>query len=211
MTPVVDRLLSGIETAGSGTHSPFIVAIDGGAGAGKSTLAAHVARRLGIGAVTLDDFFTTRVAEPELARFPVETRWQHWFEWDRVRGQALEPPRRGDTARWQVFDYLGPRDEVGRYRLKAETTELAATDIVIFEGATSASPIVAELVDFAVLVSLDEGLRQRRKAGRGDGDYADLDTRHALHDVTQQHYLTRVCPPSRFDLVLDNEFAHPLP
>ena len=211
MTPLVDRLLSGIQMARSGARRPFIVAIDGGAGAGKSTLAAHAARRLETGVLCLDDFFTTRVAEPDLVRFPIETRWRHWFEWDRVRTQALEPLRRGETARWQAFDYLGPRDGAGRYRLKVEITELAATDVVIFEGATSACPVVADLIDFAVLVSVDEGERRRRKAGRGDGDYADLDTWHALHDATQQHYLSCVCPPSRFDLLLNNAPARSQP
>ena len=51
--------------------------------------------------------------------------------------------------------------------MEVEIAELAATDVVIFEGATSACPVVADLVDFAVLVSVDEGKRWRRKAGRG--------------------------------------------
>ena len=82
MTPLVDRLLSSVEMAYFGARRPFIVGIDGGAGAGdKSALAAQIAWGLETGVLYLDDFFTIRVAEPDLLRFPIETRWRHWFEW----------------------------------------------------------------------------------------------------------------------------------
>ena len=68
-----------------------LVAVDGHAGSGKTTLAARLAERLGGAPVVHTDDLATH-EEP--------------FGWtERLAGQVLAPLGRGDTARHEVYDW----------------------------------------------------------------------------------------------------------
>ena len=81
----------------------MVVAVDGASAAGTSTLAAEVGRRLRASVVG-GDFYRV---------MPEEQRWrlsaaegvEQYFDWQRLRREALEPLRAGRPARYRPFDW----------------------------------------------------------------------------------------------------------
>src|SRR5262245_36513350 len=74
----------------------LVVAIDGHGGAGKTTIATAAARAIGAAVVHTDDFFIPARAGAPLAEY---------YDWPRIRAEALEPLRAGRTARFDRFDW----------------------------------------------------------------------------------------------------------
>jgi hypothetical protein len=103
--------------------------------------------------------------------------------------------RRGETAVWRAFDW-----DSFDGRLCDEPTSLAGSDFIILEGVYSARPELADLIDVAVLVSIDEELRAGRLLQRqGEAEPWDLQWRSA-----EDHYFAHLAPPDRFDLIVRN-------
>ena len=59
------HILERIEALRAELARPVVVALDGGSGSGKSTIAARLAKLTDIALVTLDDFYQTQVPESE--------------------------------------------------------------------------------------------------------------------------------------------------
>ena len=101
-------------------HRPFVVAIDGGSGSGKSTIAAITAVRLNAALVQTDDFFTAEITSAGWdARTSLE-RADEAISWRRLRREALEPLLQGKTARWHLFDFAGGCRPDGSYSLSLQ-------------------------------------------------------------------------------------------
>lgn len=79
------HILERIEALRAELARPVVVALDGGSGSGKSTIAARLAKLTDIALVTLDDFYQTQVPESEWPHKTVAERLNRVFEWDRVR------------------------------------------------------------------------------------------------------------------------------
>src|SRR5205085_4450915 len=94
---------------------PVAVALDGGSGAGKSTIAGRLTRLTSVALVRLDDFYQTAIPESELPRKTVEQRLNGVFDWSRIRSEALEPLRAGRPGRWHAFDFMRGLGEAGTY------------------------------------------------------------------------------------------------
>src|SRR6267154_2509240 len=95
-----------IERLRSKLRRPIVVAVDGGSGAGKTTIAEKLMRLTEVALVPLDDFYKT-----------VEQRLNGVFDWPRVRSEALEPLRAGRPGRWHAFDFMGGLGNEGTYGL----------------------------------------------------------------------------------------------
>src|SRR5436853_3213353 len=102
---------------------PIVVALDGGSGAGKTTIAERLTRLTEIALVPLDDFYQTVIPESEWPHKTVEQRLNGVFDWSRVRSEALEPLRAGRPGRWYPFDFVRGLGKAGTYSLKKEMTE----------------------------------------------------------------------------------------
>jgi len=175
--------------AGWTPKRPLVVALDGRSGAGKSTLAMALARRMGAGVIEGDDFFA---GGTEVRDDPPACLTASCIDWTRQR-QVLSALRRGETAVWRAFD----RDSFDG-RLSDHPTELAPSEVVILEGVYSARPELADLIDIAVLVSIDEETRAGRLLEReGEAEPWDLQWRSA-----EDHYFAHLAPPDRFDLIV---------
>jgi hypothetical protein len=72
--------------------------------------------------------------------------------------------------------------------------------VVLLDGAYSAQPELSDLIDVAVLMTLDDTERGRRLAVREGSEY--MRRWHELWDPAEDHYFSHVRPPSSFDIVL---------
>ena len=178
----------------------LVVAIDGRSGAGKSTVAKAVARAIGAVIVPCDDFFSASVSNAEWDRRTPEQRAAEAMDWRRLKREAIEPLRAGRPARWYAFDFpAGPRAD-GTYPLRGIPTELASKPVVLLDGAYSARPELADVVDLSVLVEAAPLTREARLAAREAADF--LRQWHARWDLAEDYYFGHVRPPSAFDMVL---------
>lgn len=198
------KLLTEVDRIRSELRRPIVVALDGGSGAGKSTIARRLMRLTDVALVPLDDFYQTRIPESELPHKTVEQRLDVVFDWERVRSDALEPLRAGRPGRWYAFDFMRGLSEGGTYTLKKQVTEVAPAPTILVEGAYSASPPLRDFIDLAVLVEAQNQTRHSRTVARGD-DAEFLARWHEIWDEVEAYYFEHVCPPESFDLVIGND------
>src|SRR6266436_2813883 len=198
------KLLTEINRIRFTVRRPIVVALDGGSGAGKSTIAERLMRLTDVALVPLDDFYQTLIPESQLPHQTVEQRLNGVFDWSRVRSEALEPLRAGRPGRWQAFDFTHGLGKAGTYSLKKEVTEVPPAPTILIEGAYSASPPLRDLVDLAVLVEAQDKRRHLRTVARGD-DTEFLAKWHSIWDEVETYYFHHVCPPESFDLIIPND------
>jgi len=179
----------------------LVVAVDGHGAAGKSTIAAAVAYATGAALVRTDDFFQRPPARPggapdggapdggqALARY---------YDWRRIRAEALEPLRGRRSAVFRRFDWprgagLGP------------CVTVEPSDLILLEGVFSAAPELSDLVDRSVLVDTPEQERLRRLHARVSPDEWDADWLAA-----EQAYFDMIRPRSSFGLIVPGTSSRP--
>jgi uridine kinase len=198
-------ILVEIERRTQHCHAPVLVALDGGSGAGKSTLAAMLGREIDAVVVPLDDFFAAHIPDWEWDARSSAERARDVFDWQRLRADALEPLLAGQSARWHPFDFAAGLGPDGTYALSKQSVERHAAPVIILDGAYSASPEVADLIDLAVLVDVPFPERHKRLAEREDERF--LQRWHAVWDDVEKYYFTEVRPKSSFDLVVSGSSA----
>jgi len=192
--------VAAIERTLSRKGAPVVVALDGGSGAGKSTLAAWIEGAFDTASIPLDDFFAADVPDREWDAFTVEEKLARAFDWARVRAEAIEPLREGKKARWHAFDFVSGARPDGTYGMEATAKERAPADVILIEGAYSAGPALADVVDLAILVDVPVAERHARLRGREEAGF--LERWHARWDEVEVHYLDEVRPRDAFDLVV---------
>jgi uridine kinase len=170
----------------------LVLALDGHGAAGKSTLAGTVAGATGAALVHTDDFFRPARAagRGDADRASGVPALASYYEWRRIRNQALEPRRAGCGAQFRRFDW-----ERGSGLDGAVTVD--ARPVVLLEGVFSAAPELADLVDRSVLVDTPRPVRLRRLRARVTPEEWDDDWLTA-----EQAYFDAVRPPSSFDLIV---------
>ena len=198
------KILKETERIRTRVRRPVVVALDGGSGAGKTTIAERLMSLADVALVQLDDFYQTVIPESEWPLKTVEQRLNGVFDWSRVRSEALEPLRAGRGGHWHAFDFMRGLGKAGTYSLKKEVTEVSPAPTILVEGAYSASPPLRDLVDLAVLVDVQNKRRHLRTAARGDN--AELLAKwHSIWDEVETYYFQHVCAPESFDLVIRND------
>ncbi|MEU7136562.1 hypothetical protein [Streptomyces sp. NPDC046261] len=174
-----------------------LVALDGRAGAGKTTLAAALAEQLGgggrVAVVHGDDFFRPMSAGARLSMDTVEG-YGRYFAWQRVRDQVLAPLREGRAARYAP------------YRHEAESVvyddprHLPADGTVIVEGVLTARPQLAAFYDLTVFVDTPGAVCLRRLHARGRG--RERDAWIERWRAVEEYYLTTTRLRARADLTV---------
>ncbi|MGH2873968.1 MAG: hypothetical protein ACRDL5_16095 [Solirubrobacteraceae bacterium] len=135
MSAAAAEIVAAIGRWQAGFRVPLVVAIDGHGAAGKTTIAAAVARIVSATVVHTDDYFYE--AREGGDRRPMA----QYYAWEALREEALEPA----IARVR---YAPPQRSGAR--------------LILVEGVSAASPALADLVDRTVFVAASEPLRLER-------------------------------------------------
>jgi len=200
MNREAETIIAAIRSRMAGHFTPFLVALDGGSGAGKSTLATVIAEALNATVVPGDDFFAAEITDAGWKARSPAARGADGIDWRRLRAEALEPLLAGRPARWHAFDFdAGVRPD-GTYAMRTDFEERESRPVILLDGAYSARPELADLIDLSVLVDVPVAVRHARLAAREDRDF--LAAWHARWDAAEEHYFTHVRPRSSFDLVV---------
>jgi uridine kinase len=169
----------------------LFVAIDGGAGAGKSMLARGIHDHLkSMSILRTDDFFRPLNEHP-IARMAPEKLYELYFPWDRMRDEALIPLHRGDTARYQRYDWATDR--------LADWVSVEPNEIVLVEGVYSSRPELRPMLDAVIFVEAPRVERLRRIFARDASSSTDWITPWM---TAEDWYLNQIRPQETADLIL---------
>ena len=192
--PEVLEALAAALRARVASRTPLIVALDGRSGAGKSTIAAAVADLLPSCVVVDGDDFYAGGSPEDWDQRTAEEKAAKVIDWRRQR-PVLEDLANGLPGSWHGYDW-----EAFDGRFRPEPTICDPADVVILEGAYSARPELADLLDFRVLLSTEEYERIQRLRKREGNEYRDA--WFERWDEAEQLYFGTIMPPKAFDLVL---------
>ncbi len=181
-TALTDRRVSG----------RLIVGIDGAGGAGKSTLARGISDAFPgrVSIVRCDDFYRPLI-DAQYSRLTPEEAYENYFDWQRLRDEALIPLRGGKSARYRRYDWSTDRI--------AEWIEVESREIVLVEGVFSTRPELRPLLDVAIFIETPREERIRRMSARPQGSTSWMDHWMAAEDW----YLEHIAPHRRADLVIE--------
>jgi uridine kinase len=170
---------------------PLTVAIDGGGGAGKSTLARGISEAFAgrVAIIRCDDFYRPLLGEKHLHLTPEEA-YENYFDWRRLRDEALVPLRAGNRALYQRYDWATDR--------LADWSEIGPREIILVEGVFSMRPELRPLIDVAIFIETPRDERMRRMSARPQESTSWMAQWMAVEDW----YLEYVAPDRPADLVL---------
>jgi uridine kinase len=168
----------------------LFVAIDGGAGAGKSMLARGIRDHLkSVSILRTDDFFRPLNEHP-ITRMAPEKLYDLYFLWDRMRDEALIPLHRGETAKYQRYDWSTDR--------LLDWVSVEPAEIVLVEGVYSSRPELRPMLDAVIFVEAPRAERIRRILAR-DPNPGDWLTPWM---TAEDWYLDQIRPQDTADLIL---------
>lgn len=160
-----------------------LIAITGGSGAGKTTVARALARKLGAGAVVIaeDDYY--RCAST-VANFDAAT---HNFDEPDAKEHALLREHLMLAKSAEAFDK--PVYDLVTHRRKPEIERIVHADYLVVEGIhLLTTPELRRLFDLTVFVHADEALRLARRMIR------DIESRGRTPRSVMTQFFTHVRP-----------------
>ena len=196
LQPAVNEIVSRMTAVGKRKGSPLLIAVDGRSGAGKSTLAQIIADRTG-GVIVVSDDFYSGGSDDKWQGYSPQAKVDEVIDWRRLRSQVLEPLLAGKPASWHPLDFEPGRGWTG---WKSEIVKVKPANVIILDGAYSARPELADIVDLSVLVEAPEQIRRERLRAR-EGD-AFMERWHKIWDSAEDYYFFQVRPGGSFDLVI---------
>jgi len=181
-----------------GVDRPVVIAIDGPSCSGKSILATAVALRSGASVLEGDDFY--RDTLPSLSAAQREAMSDAAvvdavIDWERLRDEGLLPLRAGHPATFLPYDWNANDGRLAPPRM------IPAAEVIILEGVYAARPELADLIDLAIYLGADPGLRADRYAERE----ADDPEWQRFWERGERHYFSVVRPPASFDIQLEDQ------
>jgi uridine kinase len=155
-----------------------------------------LAADLGATRIEGDDFYAGG-SEAEWEARSAQVKAELCMNWRRMRVECLEPLLAGQPISYHPYDF-----ETGAVLAEYGKTAQPA-DVVILDGVYSCRPELADLVDFAILVELDNDKRLSRLQTR-ESEYF-LREWFKRWDEAEQYYFGQIKPASNFELVIQNE------
>lgn len=158
------NLLIEEKAANAAQDHPFIIAIDGRCGSGKTTLATQLASRLDANLIHMDDFFLRpEQRTPERLATPGEN-----IDHERFLSEVLLPLKQGSTFTFRPFC-------CGTQSLGDPIT-VEPKPITLIEGSYAHHPMLRRYYDYTVFLSVDPVTQEMRIRNR-NGDRAWLQFR----------------------------------
>ena len=183
--------LTAILTAALAQHptKPFVLALDGRCGSGKTTLADRLAKQFPASIVLhTDDFY-----------LPPAQRLHGWeklpcanMDLVRLRDEALRPAYAGRQVQYRAYSC-----REGAYQ---PTQTLPAQPLVILEGSYSHHPLLAPYEDFRVFMTCSDAEQTRRLQAREGDRYPDFAARWV---PLEEAYFTQHNIEDAADFVMD--------
>lgn len=170
---------------------PLFVAIDGGAGAGKTTLAKGIRDHCGRVSILRTDHFFRPLNEYPATRLGAEELYKLYFPWERMRDEALLPLSRGETARYQKYDWSADR--------LLDWVSVEPEEVVLVEGVYSSRPELRAMLDAVIFVDAPRDERLRRMLARGPNPFGDWMTPWM---AAEDWYFEHIRPHDAADLIL---------
>ncbi|MDP2470853.1 MAG: hypothetical protein Q8W46_08305 [Candidatus Palauibacterales bacterium] len=191
-----------VRAANHRSSRPFLVALDGPAGSGKSHLGSILKKRARATVVPSDDFFAAQITDAGWDQRGPAERARDCIDWHRIRSEALEPLLAGESAAWYPFDFARGPLPAGGYALSPEPVRVPPSSLIVLEGAYSCRPELSDLIDLRVLVDAPMEVRHRRLADREEPEF--LRKWHARWDSAEDFYFEHISPRRGFDLLVEN-------
>lgn len=155
----MEKLLNNIkQQIQTNSTRPFLIAIDGMCGSGKTTLANFLAKELGASVFHMDDFFL----QPH----------------QRTEERLNEPGGNVDYERFkeEILDHIADTDGVTyrpfnchEWKLADKTITIPYNDIVIVEGSYSHHPYFNDVYDIKIFLEISPSEQRKRITAR-DGE-----------------------------------------
>ena len=139
--------------------SPLIVALEGGAATGKTTLAAQLAKHFQAPVISMDEFFLP----PSLrtpARFSEPGGNIHYERFDE---EVAAPLRAGNAFSYRIFD-CSQMDFHGE-------KHIALCPLILVEGVYSLHPRYRDIYDLRLFLKTDPQIQNARLKERGEWLY----------------------------------------
>ena len=157
----MDQLLNYInESLTKITSRPFLIAIDGMCGSGKTTLGNYLAKELNASLFHMDDFFLQpHQRTPERFAQPGGN-----VDSERFLKEVLLPLHRKETIQYRPFD-------CGSFTIQP-AIPIKPAKLTVIEGAYSMHPSLADYYDFSVFLDIDPGLQKERILKRNSPAFA---------------------------------------
>jgi uridine kinase len=182
------------------------VAVDGPDGSGKSTFAdelAAAARSLGrpVVRVSLDDFHNVRAVRYRQGRDSPQGFWQDSYDYQRFRGDVLEPFAPGGVRRYRQVAHDLATDEA----LDPPLRTAAPGSVLIVDGLFLHRDEIGNVWDLSVFLDVPFDVTAKRMAHR-DGTNPDPEHPEMRRYVEAQRiYFASCSPQQRADILIDNE------
>lgn len=173
------------------TDQPYLIAIDGQSGAGKSTIAQSLTQHFEVLLIAGDDFYVGGTAvrhdSPKVLADICIDRKRLLGVLQKLKSNQMAQYKPFD---WQAFDgALAKQDRI-----------MSPCAMLVLEGVYANHPDLAALIDFSILLEVPEEERERRLRDR-EGKITDWE-RQWHHG--EKWYFENIARPENFDAVIVN-------
>ncbi|KAJ3017397.1 UNVERIFIED_CONTAM: Uridine-cytidine kinase-like 1 [Siphonaria sp. JEL0065] len=159
------------------THKPYMIGIGGGSASGKTSVANHIIKKLGVVLLQMDSFYKSLTKHEIDQAYANNYNFDHPNSFDfEILFQTLNNLKSGVKVDVPIYDF-------GTHSRLSETTTIYGANIIIFEGIFALyDPKVRELMDLMLFVDTDSDVRLARRLKR---DIAERG--RDIHGVLQQY------------------------
>src|ERR1700693_2290810 len=99
------QIIDSVRSLSKANIKPLLVAIDGGSGSGKSSIARVIAKQLNATLIATDDFYAGGITHEGWVNRSYKQRAADVINWQSLRTNVLRPLINGMSASWKRFDF----------------------------------------------------------------------------------------------------------
>lgn len=175
----------------SGSGKTKLVAIDGLAGAGKSTLATRICQTLDKVVTVRADHFYKPIGQSQQNHLKPRDKYLQYFDWQRLLDTVMLPVLGGSEARYQYHDWAD--DTIVGWR------SVTPENLVIIDGVFTIRPELRSFYSATVFIDTPREQRLERLLSRSYDDISWIE-----HWTSAEDWYTSNIQPAKYaDIILD--------